>query len=394
MKINIAFIIILSFYCTLLIAQSHPYELKMSHEIEASLATEEIRESRAALLYSLIGEYEKSNVLSEVPLGWDIDKVDVVDYKIENALPKIVEEAKNSQIVIISENHLKPQHRIFAKQLIIELAKIGYTALGMETLSSVDNNNNPLDEKLVERGYALNNPMTGTYTLEPRMANVVRTALQLDFDLFSYERTLKIKGVDRDIIQANNIIKYIEANPEKKIVILCGFHHVIESDRVKRGNVNWMAYNLKTKTGIDPLTIYQDHFTEKFKLPEHPFLKNISVEQPSVFTKTDGGIAQLTDEVDIEVIHPKTTYIKNRPHWLKENETYQFVEVRFDSENDTINLPVIAQAILFDESEGVPMDIIEVTNLDQDNYFVLPKGQYRIRISDGQKDYEYYQVVK
>lgn len=372
------------------LAQSHPYEVKFSYQIESELAEEKIRSSRAGLLYSLIGDYHNSNQYSDIPISWGVDSLSVENYSMQNALRKIVEVAEKKQIVIISENHLKPQHRIFASEVITELAKIGFEHLGLETFTNISNSNTLLDSILSERGYPLNSPLTGTYTLESQMGNLVRNAIKSNLKLFAYERSQKIEGKDRDEIQADNIIKYLEFNPKARIIIVCGFHHAIESNIVKRGNSFWMAKYLKEKIGIDPLTIYQDNFTEKFIESEHLLLKNIKVDEPSVFVHKTGQIVSITENVDIEVIHPKTIYVDGRPNWLFNSNK----PVKVNLESFDINFPIIVSAFLIDEVNSVPIDRIELKHKYDNKALALKTGEYRIAIYDGEITKEYNQTVK
>ena len=76
------------------------------------------------MLYSLIGDYYNSIQYSDIPVSWGLDSISMDAYSTEDALSRIITEAKEHQIVIISENHLRPQHRIFADKIITELAKI------------------------------------------------------------------------------------------------------------------------------------------------------------------------------------------------------------------------------------------------------------------------------
>jgi len=255
MKMNIKIILLFLITSHLAHSQSHSYEIKFSHEIEKGISDQSLRSSKAGLLYSLIGKYHLSNTYSDFPVSWGVDTLALDKYEIVDALSPILEEAKNHQLVIISENHLKPQHRIFAKRLIRGLSEMGYRHLGLETFAHAGNNE-LIDSKLKERGYPLDSPLTGTYTMESEMGELVREAIDLNYKLFAYERTEKIKGMDRDEIQANNIINYLRNHPNGKMVILCGFHHAIESDLKKYGKYKWLAKHLKDETGIDPLTIY------------------------------------------------------------------------------------------------------------------------------------------
>ncbi len=373
-------------------AQNHPYEVKFSYQIESDLANEKITPSKAGLLYSLIGDYQNSNRCSDIPVSWGIDSLTLDNLNYKPALPLIVEQARHRSIVIISENHLKPQHRIFASEIIRELTKLGFSHLGLETFSNVSNSNMLLDSALSSRGYPLNSPITGTYTLEPQMAELVRNAIELDYILFAYERSEKIDGKDRDEIQADNIIRYIEDNPNSKIVIVCGFHHAIESDIRKRERFYWMAHYLKRKLGVDPLTIYQDNFTEKFIENEHVVLKQLCISEPSTFINQEEELVKISAHVDIEVVHPKTTYINRRPSWLYKDEDYKPVKVKLNRQAQ--NFPIIVSAYRTNETSAVPIDRIELKHKYDTKELVLKKGKYRIEVYDGANSEAYFTTVE
>jgi len=181
---------------------------------------------------------------------------------------------------------------------------MGFEHLGLETFPSMPNNNTLIDSMLIERGYLLDSPISGVYTLEPQMSNLVRGAIELGYQLFTYERSRKIDGKGRDEIQADNVIRYLKKYPDSKIVIFCGFYHAIEPDFNKRGNTHWMTHYVKEKYGIDPLTIYQDNFTEKVTENEHPILNTLDIKFPSVFLDAEENIARLTEHVDVIFGHP------------------------------------------------------------------------------------------
>ena len=388
---KIKLIAILLILTSMSYGQGHPWQVKFSHEIESGVADGSIRPSKAGTLYSFIGKYHESTIYSDIPVSWGIDSVQVSGYEIIEALPAIITAAQEHQLVIISENHLKPQHRIFAKQIITELSQHGFEHLGLETFANINNSNSLVDAELVKRGYPLDTPMTGTYTLEPRMAELVREAISLDYNLFAYERSQKIEGLDRDEILADNIIRYIEQHPDEKIIILCGFHHAIESDLPKRVKHQWMAKYLKDKTGLDPLTIYQDNFTEKFSEDEHPFLREATVTTPCVFVDQKGNLVRLSNHVDIEVIHPKTWYKNGRPNWLYETKEYTSYEV--DLQNKEIKYPCLVSAYLIGEENGVPVDRIEVKHKYDNRILVLKKGEHLIKVTDSNTEIQFQTEV-
>jgi len=76
-------------------------------------------------------------------------------------------------------------------------------------------------------------------------------------------------------------------------------------------------------------------------------LKTLNIDEPSVFIGENNEIVRITDDVDIEVIHPKTTYKNRRPDWLYESDNYQSYEI--DNDSLTMDYPILVKAYLTKE---------------------------------------------
>jgi len=117
------------------------------------------------------------------------------------------------------------------------------------------------DSTINERNYAIQE--SSYYTKEPEYGNLISEARRLGFNLYGYEASEGKNGKEREIEQAKNIKKFMQAHQNGKYIIHCGFDHVFENE-VK----NWekaMAGRLKEYTSIDPFTIAQVKFSEKSK---------------------------------------------------------------------------------------------------------------------------------
>ncbi len=269
-------------------------------------------------------------------------------------------------------------HRIFSRKLLSVLRDKGYKYLGLEALNPDSTRSNfLLDTALQQRGYAMAGPISGIYANEPQMSRLIRTAIDAGYQIFGYERTYRSESKDRDEIQAENIIKYLENNREGKCIIHCGWYHAIESDTIKRRNSFFMAKYLKEKTGLDPLTIYQDNFTEKVIETEHGLLEQLNVSTPSVLLDTDGNHIKFSPHVDLEIMHPKTRYTIGRPDWLFENESVMY-ELPFDSIQ--IKTPFFLAAYPPAREDGTPVDIVEIKHRFTRLPLVLPPGDYKIKL--------------
>ncbi len=369
------------------IAQSSSGELQFSYEIEQKIAEGQMRIPTASYWYTFTGNYPQAIATYDVEVWWGVDTIDVSGYRVEPALGKIVQEARDRRIVIISDrSHLKPQHRIFAKQIIDSLAGYGFNHLGIETLASDLKHEQQLrDSSLNERGYPLFG-LSGYYSKEPQMAELIRSAKRNQYTIFGYEEE-QTQQNDRDENHADNVIQYLTDTDAEKIILLCGWHHAIESDLLKKGKSYWMAKRLKDRVGTDPLTIYQDNFTEKIVFDEHDLLFSIKGTTPLAFVDHKGQVVRLTDHVDIEVIHPKTRYINGRPHWLYQSDLHKSYAV--DKDWIEIDYPVFLMAYNMEEgSASTAVDIIEMKDRFDQKSLILTPGKYLLVVDNKERRQE------
>src|SRR5690606_5434291 len=191
----------------------------------------------------LLNEYE-SRVATNDTIFNNINKNIVSD---SLAINKIVESAKNHQVVMVNENHFYPSHRILASDLLAKLRAIGYTYLALETLAETQ-------DSLLNLEGAYPTLETGYYTREQNYGNLLRQAKTLGYKFVAYENIDKTK--DREIGEAENLFnKTIAIDPNAKVFVIAGISHILEeptSDGKK-----WMAAVFKEKYNINPLTISQ-----------------------------------------------------------------------------------------------------------------------------------------
>src|SRR5690606_576871 len=125
-------------------------------------------------------------------------------------------------------------------------------------------------------------------------------------------------GKQREIDQANNIARVLAANPQAKMLIHCGFDHVIEGTPNNRSWEKAMAGRLKDLTGIDPLTIDQVTYSERGHIQnEHPFARMTGQAGPMIAIMNDGKpLSKNREQFDISVIHPASGDYEGRPKWM------------------------------------------------------------------------------
>lgn len=338
-------------------------------------------------------EYAKKGDFKNALAQWDIafpgratniseKQIDSIrdKYEIIPAVNYIVEQAKTKQVVIINEAHHNPFHRKFTKSLLLKLYKNGYQNIGLEALTNGKNK----DSLLHKRGYPIRK--SGYYIKEPQFGNLVRTALEIGFTVFSYEQTARLNGKEREIAQAKNIEGFINKNPNEKFIIHCGYDHVLEGRHKKWGKA--MAARLAEYTDLDPLTINQTKYSERSKNAyNNLFLKALNLKESSVLldeNKEVLGYKRNKSYTDIAVLHPVTKYKNNRPTWLFDAENKA---VKIELKDAEISFPVMVLAYVKGENihKAIPTDIIEIPTKKAFGYLALKPGNYTIVISNKTK---------
>jgi len=308
-------------------------------------------------------------------------------FRPSNAVDYIVETANSHQVVIINEGHHSSLNRVFTKSLLRKLFRIGFKNVGFETLS----NGEFMDSDLMARKYPIQK--TGYYTRDPQFGDLVRTAIEIGFNVFPYEDTNHNSGKLREIEQAKNIQKEMEKRPNEKFLIHCGFGHVFEG--VHESWEMLMAGRLSEFTGIDPLTIDQIEFSERSKsVYDNPILQAINISEPSVLIDKNGKPFKYQIEkrwTDLAVFHEKTDFIEGRPNWLFENGN-QSVPVEFTDVDISFPIMVLAYKKGENIKDAIPLDLVEIQDKNTKTNLALRKGNYEIVIANQKGDARKYQL--
>lgn len=295
-------------------------------------------------------------------------KVDAKEY--------IINRSKNEKIIIINEAHHNSRHRVFTTSLLQGLYDNGYRFFGLEALSVSDSLINKRKFPIIESGY---------YTKEPQMANLIQDAIKIGFKLFEYEVSDDSNGKEREIIQAKNIAKLINENPNSKFLIHCGYDHVIEGTPQNKSWGKAMAGRLKEYTNLDPFTIDQVAYSEKGDIKFiNPYIKIVNSDKPIIMVNESGKLfngSETNDQTDCKIIHPLTEYVNERPNWLFLNGVRKEYSI---PKSKIPEYPILALAYRKNEFEqnGIPADLIEIFNNESKINLILEKGTYKIIIKD------------
>lgn len=337
----------------------------------------------AATKLSFIGEYENAltiwdKVERKMTAELTADEIKYFSkFKPINAKDFIIEKAKTEQIIIINEAHQQPYHRVFTISLLHDLYKKGFRYFAAETIGNYDF----IIDELKRNKFPVSH--TGYYTCEPQYGNLIREAINEGFEIVAYE-TNRIGNDDslginlREIDQAKNIKKILDKDPKAKILIHCGWDHIVEVPYPSWGKA--MAGRLYEYTGINPFTIDQTKLTEHSSSEyQNPYWSSLNLDYYAIFVDSIGQTfygPQEYKQYDARVYHPKTKYLHGRPHWVFENNRTPF----FIEEKINLTFPCLVFAFIKKEKkenkEAIPFDIIELKTPADKEALSLIKGQY------------------
>ena len=305
------------------------------------------------------------------------------------AIGFIVEQARERRIVILNEEHDNSQSRAFALELLRALHEEGFTVLAAETFT----------DGIGEEAYVSCN--SGWYTRDPFFADFVREAMRLGFKLVPYEsRSLDPPGTlpsdsinRREAEQSEHLFqRTIERYPQEKVFLYVGYSHLSENPVAIRNTpdgreveVRWMACRLKDLTGIDPLTIDQTTLTERGEPgDEHPAYRELakSISRPGVLLdaeETPQVVGPYRGQADIQVVHPRSMYLRGRADWMRMGGYRKEVPVLREwvlPDSDTV-----LEAYLVDEplDDALAVDRVVVSAESRESDLLLPEGTYLIR---------------
>ena len=261
--------------------------------------------------YSFIGNYKKSqeiyftdsHLIEEVLSENESFNKQNLEYE-EITTDKLLIECKKNDFVLFNEAHHKPQHRIFVKNKLSELYKLGFRYLFVEAL---------YDKGINERQYPTIKSLTYK---EPSFGLLLREALNNGFKIYGYEKRNPKDMQDRENGMFENIKSVLDTLPKAKSVLFGGYSHIstsqVEGNIISLGNLLKNDYKV---ISIDQ-TIYTEEHNPKL---EKNFYKTFSKDI------TESKILKVNSDFwyDFTVVHPRTTYNKtNTANWyFKNNKT-------------------------------------------------------------------------
>lgn len=293
------------------------------------------------------------------------------------AIGIITEMAKAHHFTLVNEAHFNAEHRAFTHALLQPLWDIGYRYLALETLGY-------LDTALHQRGYPLKD--TGYFTQEPHFANMVRAALDIGYQLITYETKGGYSGTPRERDQAQHIYQQTWAKDSTgKVLVHAGYDHIFET---AADNFDPMGSQLKALVGQDILTVDQVimmNYTNSEK--RHPYRRAASarfdIKEPTVFLNEQGE--PILDPIkamgtDLQVHHPVPRFDQGRPDWMP-RDGHRAVPLSRELLHYKEHL---VRAMREGEpAEAVPIDQFVIA---EGRAFWLQPGRYRLEVVDCEGD--------
>lgn len=293
------------------ILYSTPYGNYLRY-VNAQIDTSSLGKQIKATALSFIGDFETRDMMIANLFQYQIRKPFEIEdeFQPRDAKEFILNQTQNQDVVMFNENHMNPQNRIFFASMLEDFKKRGFEAIAFEALTEEDS-------AFVNGVPTLK---SGFYTPEPEFGNLLREAINLGFEIHSYESRIEsdLKGMKqmnfRDSVQAENLKKIY--NKKKKLLVYAGHGHIEEK---QRNEWKTMAQRFYEITNVNPLTIEQDIFSD---LGTASRRNNVStkITAPSVLVNSENKIWTVSDGFfDIQVFFPQTD------EWIKVGRrTYTF----------------------------------------------------------------------
>jgi hypothetical protein len=272
--------------------------------------------------------------------------------------------AKRNKVIMVNEAHHRPECRALTLEMLAKLKSEGFNYLGLEGLKEKT-------ETLVQRGFPTLH--SGFYIREPQYANLIRTALKLNYYFFGYDTLGGYRKI-RELNQAKEIYKIIQKDSSAKVLIHAGWGHIREDTTIWGG---LMGYEFKKLSKIDPFTIGQTRYmpmsTPVFENPLYAKLKHI--KQPSVLVKKGSGTLYKDLLSDLGIFHPN-----NSMNYFFENNYRKYKFKNKHHEEGFIMIFPIHERI---ELLPVPSFIQELKQDTKTMLFYLPfSGYYNVYMMD------------
>ncbi len=172
----------------------------------------------------------------------------------KNILDTIVTLAKANKVIMVNESHYDFRHRYFLYNILDSLYSNGYRNLCLEDYKNYNNQLSSFPQR-----------KDGFYIQEPFMAQLIRKAKLLGFNIYPYEDTTgDINNYSsliekREYTQAKNFYKLYQADSNNKWIVYAGMEHVNKKSFMT--NYQSFCMYFTRLSGINPFVMNQTNFS-------------------------------------------------------------------------------------------------------------------------------------
>lgn len=277
--------------------------------------------------YSFVGNYMhglkiyyNDHMISDLKKEKDFfDKKDYSNFKKINK-NEMFEEIQKVNFLLVNEGHHRNFHRIFLRDNLKELYKIGFRNLfveGVNTFDSINTRKYPIISTLL------------SYP-EPTYGEMIREAKLIGFNVYGYdifEETPEFNDPIedwnyRENLQYKNILKQYNG---KKSVVYGGYSHTKTQNNSKQKFLGALLKKDYKVLSIDQITFIEEGSKD---LEKKFYIANDDITVPTFFRNDKNS------DWDYTLMNPRTSLTDGKPNWLTNNKKKGFVKFK-NTEKDT-----------------------------------------------------------
>lgn len=353
-------------------------------------------------------------------------------FVIREASQIIYDSAVHNNILIINEDHERPNHRAYFYSLIDSLRKIGFQTIFIETAYDYNSEKKFSDSMNFKRRISV---YSGHYSKESTMGDVFRKLLDVGFNIYGYDDyeadtydTITIDNkpylynkidkswgkfcldslfyqnwieyydpIKRDMVASINIYNIYKKLKNKKIIIYCGHGHGLYSELPFLGN------NFRHLTREKTFVIDQSNIIEKYNPEDELMCYNMNSQRKKAFTYLNKNLSLVNEAryyesnsiiqpVDMFVSLPRQKFKNNRPDWAELNGEKRRYNLSIIIQNKVNVSHFLVKVYLEEEykillDKSVPVDVVYVKSYPSEKYDLIlrPNKKYVVEISSNSK---------
>lgn len=283
------------------------------------------------------------------------------------AKEEILKRIDDKSILFINENHNHPQGRTFLKDLLPSLKQKGFTTLIAEGIG------NPS-----QQAYTTVNEVKkglGFYTNESEFANLLRQAIDLEYQIFSYEANTQTKAevlkntkgkknyeAIRDSLMFENVkdIYNKKLAEKEKMIIFCGHDHLFRN--ALNANRKLLGMHINEWKGEEVLVVSQsmrpEYYPDSSQWSKVFLAINEHRHPVTPLFKDTPYLGSFQNMIDLVILSPSQ---KKLPPFLDAQKEEEFVYIGEEDQDYYISIYSQKEVDKNGLAQSVPLKIVPFT---------------------------------